>query len=190
MASDDDELDGSYTVGRGRPPMHTRFQKGVSGNRSGRPKGSGRRIPYDELLSRKVSVSDTNGTREVTAAEAFLLYLQTQSVAGNFAAQRLLKKVFAANKQLPSSVAQDIPRVVIVPVSANSPHHALKILKMTVKHDAFRPTARMLLEPWLIKAALERLGDRRLTPEDQATVLKATRKPRTITWPDWWEVRP
>ncbi|MGO9462073.1 MAG: DUF5681 domain-containing protein [Rhodomicrobium sp.] len=27
-------------TGRGNPPKHTRFQKGVSGNKNGRPKGS------------------------------------------------------------------------------------------------------------------------------------------------------
>jgi hypothetical protein len=28
-----------YTVGYGKPPVHTRFQKGVSGNPRGRPRG-------------------------------------------------------------------------------------------------------------------------------------------------------
>ncbi len=27
----------TYTVGKGRPPMHTRFKKGQSGNPSGKP---------------------------------------------------------------------------------------------------------------------------------------------------------
>jgi hypothetical protein len=29
--------DSNYTVGRGKPPLHTRFQKGQSGNPSGKP---------------------------------------------------------------------------------------------------------------------------------------------------------
>ena len=34
-------LDGlAHTVGFGKPPQHTRFRKGASGNRHGRPKGS------------------------------------------------------------------------------------------------------------------------------------------------------
>ena len=31
--------DGAYKVGRGKPPLHTRFKKGQSGNPKGRPKG-------------------------------------------------------------------------------------------------------------------------------------------------------
>jgi hypothetical protein len=47
----------------------------------------------------------------------------------------------------------------------------------------------MALEPWLVQAALARLGERRLSREEQATILAATRTPRKVTWPDWWEVR-
>ena len=36
--SDDDQPD--YKVGYKKPPLHTRFQKGQSGNPRGRPKGS------------------------------------------------------------------------------------------------------------------------------------------------------
>lgn len=36
----DNRKNGDYEIGYGRPPKHTRFQKGQSGNRAGRPKGS------------------------------------------------------------------------------------------------------------------------------------------------------
>src|SRR5262245_34021006 len=39
----------------------------------------------------------------------------------------------------------------------------------------------------LVEAALARLGDRRLTPEEQATIVKATRSPRKVEWPEWWK---
>jgi hypothetical protein len=46
----------------------------------------------------------------------------------------------------------------------------------------------VLLEPWLVEAALARLGERRLTPEEQETVVQATRTPHKVKWPQWWEI--
>jgi hypothetical protein len=61
---------------------------------------------------------------------------------------------------------------------------------MASKLDRYRETARMMLEPWLVEAALARLGERRLTREEQETVVRATRTPHKVQWPDWWEARP
>ena len=60
---------------------------------------------------------------------------------------------------------------------------------MARKLDRYRETARMALEPWIVEAALARLGSRRLTVEEQVTVVRATRTPRKVRWPDWWTVR-
>jgi hypothetical protein len=58
---------------------------------------------------------------------------------------------------------------------------------MATKLDPYRPTARMLLEPWLLEEALARHGERRLTRDEQAMVVKATRTPRKLRWPEWWD---
>ena len=47
----------------------------------------------------------------------------------------------------------------------------------------------MVLEPWLVEAALARLGGRRLTLAEQRTVVDATRTPAKVRWPDWWQVK-
>ena len=51
-------------------------------------------------------------------------------------------------------------------------------------------STRTVLEPWLISAALERLGDRRLTPDEQRKVVDVTRTPNKVNWPDWWQEHP
>jgi hypothetical protein len=61
-------------------------------------------------------------------------------------------------------------------------------LKMAVKQDRFRSSARMMLEPWLVEAALARLGERRLSPDEQSEIMRATRTSHRVRWPDWWEV--
>lgn len=48
------------------------------------------------------------------------------------------------------------------------------------KLDRYRETARMALEPWIVEEALARLGE---------TVVRATRTPRKVRWPDWWSAR-
>ncbi|WP_414521386.1 hypothetical protein, partial [Umezakia ovalisporum] len=57
---------------------------------------------------------------------------------------------------------------------------------MAKRIDPYRETAKILLEPWIVTAALARLGDRRLSPSEQRTVLAATRTPHKVKWPEWW----
>ena len=64
---------------------------------------------------------------------------------------------------------------------------ALEPLRMAKKLDRYRDTAKMMLEPWLVEMALARLGDRRLTIEQQKEVVRATRTPWKVRWPEWWE---
>jgi hypothetical protein len=53
-----------------------------------------------------------------------------------------------------------------------------------------RPDQYVRLEPWIVEAALARLAEKQLTPEEQEVVLKATRTPAKVRWPDWWAVMP
>jgi hypothetical protein len=58
---------------------------------------------------------------------------------------------------------------------------------MARKLDLYRDTARMALERWIVETALARLGNRRLTIEEQMTVVRATRTLGRVRWPDGWE---
>ena len=85
---------------------------------------------------------------------------------------------------------EGITRIVITILSSGRVNTALEALRMGVKLDRTRPTARMVLEPWLVEAALARLGQRRLTREEQEQVVRATRTPWKVTWPEWWVITP
>ena len=58
----------AYAVGFGKPPEHTRFRKGRSGNPAGRPKGA---LDLGALLQKamaeKVVVKDAAGRRRASA---------------------------------------------------------------------------------------------------------------------------
>ncbi len=83
----------------------------------------------------------------------------------------------------------DIRSIILTVVTPGSVNPALGPLRMAVKLDRYRPTARIMLEPWLVEAALSRLGERRLSLEEQARVVRAVRTPSKVRWPGWWEFR-
>ena len=175
-------------VGYKRPPRSTRYPPGVSGNPKGRPKRKGEGLPYARILDRMVTIKEGVGARQVTAEEAFLLYLRKKALDGNEAAQERLEEIQAFRRERdPDLGAEGITTIVRVIVSPDNPNYALRLLKMAVKLYPFQPHAQIKLEPWLVQRALDRLGDRRLNTTEQATVVAATRTPRKVRWPDWWE---
>lgn len=78
-----------YPVGYGRPPLASRFAPGVSGNPSGRPKGSGGlKTSLDRILRRKVQLKVDGRRKRVPVTEAVLLQLSHKALGGDAAAIR------------------------------------------------------------------------------------------------------
>ncbi|WP_320179206.1 DUF5681 domain-containing protein [Roseovarius pacificus] len=177
-------------IGYGRPPASTRFTKGQSGNPKGRPKNRFREAPYESVLGQMVTIREDGEERRITAAEAFLLRLAKRGLEGNGPAARDTMNAIEKTTRTKTDDMMRPKTIVLVSVAPGSVNEALVPLRMAKKLDPYRPTARMMLEPWIVEAALERFGDRRLTRAEQETVVKATRTPYKVTWPDWWEVRP
>jgi hypothetical protein len=186
--SRDPHPDADETAGYSRPPVSGRFRKGQSGNSKWRPRGKYRRVPYEAVLGHIYTIRDGAGTSTVTADEAFLLQLTKRGLEGNGPAAR---DAMAAIETVKSERAAEADLTVFVTLyeRAGSVTSALATLRMARKLDPWRPTARMALELWIVEAALARLGHRRLSPEEKATLLKATRTPSKVRWPDWWEVK-
>jgi len=81
MASDGN---GYYRVGRGKPPHHTRFKKGKSGNPGGRPRGS-RNLNTSIMkeLKEPIIVNENGRQRELTKREAMVKRLVNAALAGD-----------------------------------------------------------------------------------------------------------
>ena len=73
-----------YDVGYGKPPVHSRFKPGQSGNSKGRPKGV-RNFKTDVQATLKAPVRVTRGgkPRNVSTQAAMLLRLREKALGGD-----------------------------------------------------------------------------------------------------------
>jgi hypothetical protein len=73
-----------YEVGYGKPPGHTRFAKGKSGNPKGRPKGSRNlRTDVREALRETVKVRINGRAQRVSAQQATIMRLREKALSGD-----------------------------------------------------------------------------------------------------------
>src|SRR4029079_10401665 len=82
----DDQLTNAadYKVGFCRPPLHTRFKPGQSGNPSGRAKGSQNfKTLLDRILKEEVSLQDGSQSRKIAKAEAIMRRLIVGALKGD-----------------------------------------------------------------------------------------------------------
>ena len=92
----------NYAVGYRKPPKHSRFKKGRSGNPGGRPKGSSTSDPFKlrnqsrftemalEQLSETVVVKTGEGSEELRIDEAAFRLQKRAALSGSLTAQRFI----------------------------------------------------------------------------------------------------
>jgi hypothetical protein len=80
-----------YEVGYGKPPHHTRFKKGQSGNPRGRPRGSKNlKTLFNDALNEPVVVTEEGGRRKITKREAIVTQLVNRSATADLRALKIL----------------------------------------------------------------------------------------------------
>ncbi len=71
-------------AGYKRPPLHTRFKKGRSGNPSGRPKPSPTlAAEFAKALSEKVTVSDNGRHKKISRRELIVKQIMNKAATGD-----------------------------------------------------------------------------------------------------------
>jgi hypothetical protein len=89
-----------YEVGYKKPPKHTRFQKGKSGNPGGRRKPTSDVVTaLERTLGELITIRERGQTRRVTRLEAALDQMVAKATAGDTAAFRLLSVLIQAYQQ-------------------------------------------------------------------------------------------
>ena len=89
MAEDSDEQ--KYEVGYRRPPKHTQFKRGESGNPAGRPKGT-RNLKSDlaDELAERIAINEGGRKRAVSKQRAMVKQMMAKALRGEVRAATLI----------------------------------------------------------------------------------------------------
>jgi hypothetical protein len=88
MARDNER---GYEVGYCKPPLHSRFKRGQSGNPRGRPPGAKTLSTLlTEALNEPVVIAEDGGRRKISKRQAIIKQLVNRSAKGDWRAVKLL----------------------------------------------------------------------------------------------------
>ena len=75
---------GNFRVGYGRPPTHTRFKPGHSGNPKGRPRGAKNEDTIlSEIMNRPIEIREGGRPRKISVLAAILLKFAENALRGD-----------------------------------------------------------------------------------------------------------
>ena len=97
--SDDDARD--YKVGYKKPPLHTRFKKGQSGNPRGRPRGAKNfSSVLNDALSQRVLVTENGRSRKISKRELGIRQLVDKFAMAEMQATKMLLGLMLERERL------------------------------------------------------------------------------------------
>ena len=175
-------------VGYKRPPTHTQFAKGKSGNPKGRPKGASNDNSLAGVINTTVTVSVDGVARKMSLNEAMVMGLAQRGLAGNTSAAREFIKIAdkfaekAEQKQIeeernPLGSCPPINRFVLVAPDCEGCGEALQRLNAIQDSEmGYR------IQTWAVEAALARnIGNHLpLSEEDYQEIAKAMLNPEDL----------
>ena len=102
-------------VGYGRPPLHSRFRKGRSGNPKGRPKGSQALASiWSSVWNEKLTVTENGQRHRITKQEAAIKQLANKAASGD-------KRAIEAMIKFQTMLFADAPMRHSEPPNSNHP---------------------------------------------------------------------
>jgi hypothetical protein len=120
-AEDDDGATPAYKIGFRRPPLHTRFRPGQSGNPSGRVKGSKNlKTLFHQILNEEISLRDGGEVRKMTKAEAMMRGLIINALKGDSRSMSTMFRLAELSGQFEPSGAKPITHIILTGVRANA----------------------------------------------------------------------
>jgi Family of unknown function (DUF5681) len=106
-----DDDDGGYAVGYGKPPKHFQFTKGKSGNPTGRRRGSRNfsTLLHDEL-NVKIPVTENGKRRKITKQEAMVKQLTNKGASGDLKAIPIVVNEIRSREDLAGAAQTEVVR--------------------------------------------------------------------------------
>jgi Family of unknown function (DUF5681) len=78
-------------VGYKKPPTHSRFKPGQSGNRRGRPKGAfTAKALFRKVMNEKLTITENGRPRKLPSAELVFMALRNKALKGDHKAQQTM----------------------------------------------------------------------------------------------------
>ena len=78
----------AYEIGRGRPPVHSRFKPGQSGNPKGRRKGvRNKRTVVEQALNKRITIREDGRERSLSKFEVLVLTMLNKALQGDVKTQ-------------------------------------------------------------------------------------------------------
>jgi hypothetical protein len=91
----------NYEIGFGKPPRHTQFQQGCSGNPKGRPRGSKNSTTLlIEALQEPGIVSENGRRKKITKKQAIIKQIVNKAASGDHRAIQFLREACRILKEL------------------------------------------------------------------------------------------
>lgn len=169
----------SSAIGYKRPPAHTRFVKGKSGNPKGRPKGTGAADGLARLVNQPVTVTLDGRQQKVPLSEALVLGLAQRGLGGNVVATREFIKIADKVKAERKAAEQEdeVPSFVTFRLTgpAEDCNDALQKLGVIELYED-----RWRICTWVVEEALERDRERLANENDRQVIANNMMSPEAL----------
>ena len=99
--SNDDRPNRDYEVGYGRPPKHSQFQRGKSGNPNGRPKKSKElNSLFRTELDKTIVVTEDGQQKRITKREAVITQVVNRAIKGDVKPLQIVIAYLQNNREI------------------------------------------------------------------------------------------
>jgi hypothetical protein len=123
----------NYVVGRGRPPLSTRWKPGQSGNPKGRPRGAKNIMTYfHHALSRKIDIKERGDIRKVTAREGIAMNVTNGALKGD---PKFLPLIIAVDREISAAQEREKLRAIRESMTPRTVQEALEAYRRSLRGD-------------------------------------------------------